>query len=331
MLSLTNKRILVTGGAGFVGSNLVKTLVEKCGARVRVIDDLFTGTLDNLKETEFEFIHGTIEDELLVDKAVKGMDVVFHLASRNIILSNKNPRDDLNVNVRGSFNVFEACKKHRVARVVYTSTSSVYGEPETVPVNEGDKKSFLNFYSASKYSAEVYANTFYEVFQLPVTILRYSNVYGPNQLPVNPYCGVIGKFIAAALAGEPLKIYGSGRQTRDYTYVDDAVNATIAAALRPEAVGEDYNIGTGCETSVNELSQSILQITKSNSVIEHVNNRDIDNISRRSININKAITDLHFKPQYSITEGLKKTVNWFRASVESASLSLVMSSAVFIY
>jgi UDP-glucose 4-epimerase len=330
MLSLTNKRILVTGGAGFVGSNLVKTLVEKYGARVRVIDDLFTGTLDNLKEIDFEFVHGTIEDERLVEKAVDGMDVVFHLASRNIILSNKNPREDLNVNVRGSFNVFEACKHHRVARVVYTSTSSVYGEPETVPVREGDRKRFLNFYSASKYSAEVYANTFFEVFDLPVATLRYSNVYGPNQSPVNPYCGVIGKFISAALANQPLKIYGNGRQTRDYTYVDDAVNATIAAAIHPEAVGEDYNIGTGCETSVNMLAQSVLKITGSSSTIEHVNNRDIDNISRRSIDINKAIADLQYQPQYSIAEGLKKTVNWFKRSAEATSLGLLMSSAVII-
>ena len=326
MQSLTKKRILVTGGAGFVGSNLVKTLVEKYGAEVRVMDDLFTGTLDNLRGTEYDFVHGTIESERLVDKAVKGMDVVFHLASRNIILSNTNPREDLNVNVKGSFNIFEACKKHSVARVVYTSTSSVYGEPEAVPVHEEDRKRFLNFYSASKYSAEVYANTFFEVFHLPITTLRYSNVYGPNQSPVNPYCGVIGKFVASALANQPLRIYGTGRQTRDYTYVDDAVNATIAAALHPEAVGEDYNIGTGCETSVNQLAQSILKITESSSAIEHVNNRDIDNISRRSIDINKAITDLGYQPQYSIAEGLKKTVNWFKRSAETVSLSLIMSS-----
>jgi UDP-glucose 4-epimerase len=141
---------------------------------------------------------------------------------------------------------------------------------------------------------------------------------------------VIGKFISAALADEPLKIYGNGKQTRDYTYVDDAVNATIAAALHPDAVGEDYNIGTGCETTVNQLAQSILKITESSSTIEHVNNRDIDNISRRSINIGKAMADLNYQPQYSITEGLKKTVSWFKRSVERVSLSLIMGSAVFI-
>jgi UDP-glucose 4-epimerase len=199
-------------------------------------------------------------------------------------------------------------------------------------VHEEDRKSFVNFYSASKYSAEVYARTFFEVFNLPVTVLRYSNVYGPNQAPINPYCGVIGKFIASALADEPLKIYGNGMQTRDYTYVDDAVNATIAAAIHPEAVGEDYHIGTGCETTVNQLAHSILKITESNSGIEHVSNRDIDNISRRSIDINKAITDLNYQPHYSIAEGLKKTVNWFKLSAESVtlSLSLLLGSAALI-
>ena len=145
MLSLTNKRILVTGGAGFVGSNLVKTLVEIYGARVRVMHDLFTGSLEHLKGIDYEFVYGSVEDQELVESTVDGMDVVFHLASRNIVVSNKNPREDLNVNVKGSFNVFEACMKYKVARVVYTSTSSVYGEPEDLPVHEEDRKKFFKF------------------------------------------------------------------------------------------------------------------------------------------------------------------------------------------
>lgn len=320
MESLTDKRVLVTGGAGFVGSNLVKTLVRQYGAHVTVLDDLFTGSLDNLLGVDYEFVEGSIEDEQLVNECIQHADVVFHLASRNIIISNKNPREDLNVNVKGSFNVFEACLRHRVKRVVYTSTSSIYGEPEALPISEGDRKSYLNFYSASKFSAEVYAKTFFEVFNLPVTILRYSNVYGTNQLPVNPYCGVIGKFIQSAMDGEALKVHGNGEQTRDYTYIDDAVQATIAAAIYPDAVGEDYNIGTGEETSVHELASHICKITGSGSGIEYVSNRDIDNISRRFINIEKARKDLHYKPQYSIQAGLQKTVEWFRKKYEGATV-----------
>ncbi|MBD0276946.1 MAG: NAD-dependent epimerase/dehydratase family protein [Bacteroidota bacterium] len=316
MNTLRNKNILVTGGAGFIGSNLVKALVNQHGAHVTVLDDLFTGDLAHLEGIKHRFVQGSVEDAQLVNECVSNADIVFHLASRNIIVSNQNPREDLSVNVSGGFNVFEACLLHKVARVVYASTSSVYGNPERLPVSEEDRKDFLNFYSASKFSAEVYAQTFYEVFQLPITIVRYSNVYGPHQSPTNPYCGVIGKFIKAALSDQALFIHGDGEHTRDYTYVDDAVKATIAAALYPVAVGEAYNIGTGIETSVNELADTILTVTKSASSIEYVENRDIDNICRRVINIAKAKSDLRYQPEHTIKKGLQKTIDWFLHSYE---------------
>lgn len=294
-----------------MGSNLVKALVQKHGARVTVLDNLFTGDVQNLAGVEHDFVAGSVEDKDLVQDCVKGKDVVFHLACRNIILSNQDPREDLNVNVGGTYNVFEACTQHKTKRVVYTSTSSIYGNPKSLPVEEGDPKSFLNFYSASKYSAEIYAKTFYEVFALPVTVLRYSNIYGDHQTPSNPYCGVIGKFIAAALAGEPIKIHGDGLQTRDYTYIDDAVNATIAAAVFPQAVGQDYNIGTGVQTSVMDVAKAVIKITGSASVIQHVENRDIDNIRNRCICIAKAMADLRYQPSFSIEKGLKATTRWY--------------------
>ncbi|MDQ6609975.1 MAG: NAD-dependent epimerase/dehydratase family protein, partial [Bacteroidota bacterium] len=294
MNDLSQRKILVTGGAGFVGSNLVRTLVTNYDADVTVLDDLFTGDLKNLLGIKHNFVHGSIENKNLVNDCVKSQDIVFHLASRNIIISNLNPRDDLNVNVGGSFNVFEACLNHGVKRVVYASTSSIYGDPHKLPVIEDDTKSFLNFYSASKFSAEVYASTFFEVFNLPIAIVRYSNVYGPAQSPDNPYCGVIGKFIEAALKGAPVRVHGDGKQTRDYTYVDDAVAATIAAAVYPEAIGQDYNIGTGRETSVNELAQTIIALTNSSSKMQNVSNRDIDNISRRCIDITKSVAHLQY-------------------------------------
>lgn len=318
MNSLTNRKILVTGGAGFVGSNLVRALVKQYEAQVTILDDLFTGDLQNLVGVEHKFVPGSVEDKALVNDSVKGMDVVFHLASRNIIISNSNPREDLNVNVGGSFNVFEACLQHGVKRVVYTSTSSVYGNPQTLPVAEEDRKSFLNFYSASKYSAEVYAKTFFEVFGLPVTIVRYSNIYGRAQSPSNPYCGVIGKFIDAALFEQPLKVHGNGAQTRDYTYIDDAIAATMAAAIYPQAIGQEYNIGTGRETSVNELAETVIALTGSSSKIQSVSNRDIDNISRRCIDISKSVSHLQYKPQFSLYEGLQNTVAWACAEMQKA-------------
>ncbi|GAA4727742.1 NAD-dependent epimerase/dehydratase family protein [Flavisolibacter ginsenosidimutans] len=310
MVNLRNKKVLVTGGAGFVGSNLVRTLVQKHGATVTVLDDLFTGDERNLAGVKYQFIHGSVENKSLVNDCVKGKDFVFHLASRNIIISNYDPCGDLNVNVIGSYNIFEACLEHNVKRVVYSSTSSVYGNPQILPVQEDDPKSFLNFYSASKYSAEVYAKTFYAVFNLPVTVLRYSNIYGDYQTPSNPYCGVIGKFMAAALAGEPLKVHGDGLQTRDYTYINDAVNATIAAAFHPKAIGEDYNIGTGVQTSVLEVAQAVIKLAGSRSVIQHVENRDIDNIRNRCICVAKAMEQFQYRPVFSIEEGLKATLQW---------------------
>jgi UDP-glucose 4-epimerase len=330
MTTLRNKNILVTGGAGFVGSNLVKTLVQQHGAQVTVLDDLFTGCEENLTGIPHEFVHGSVEDKGLVSQTVKGMDIVFHLAARNIIISNNNPREDLNVNVGGTFNVFEACLEHNVERVVYTSTSSIYGNPKKLPIQEGDAKSFLNFYSAGKYSAEVYARTFYEVFQLPVSIVRYSNVYGSNQSPTNPYCGVIGKFMESALTGKPLKVHGDGGQTRDYTYIDDAVGATIAAALYPQAIGQDYNIGTGTETSVLELARMVIELTGSTSVIRHVDNRDIDNIRRRRIDISKSVKELHYTPEYNIEKGLKATVSWFLQTISKTAAGIFTVANLFV-
>lgn len=315
MYRLEGKKILVTGGAGFVGSNLVKTLIEKHKSKVTVIDDLFTGNLSHLKELDIEFIQGSVEDADLMLECTKGKDVVFHLAARNIIISNKNPREDLGVNVVGSFNVYDACLKNRVERVVYSSTSSIYGNPTSIPVSEDDRKSFLSFYSASKFSGEVYAKAFYEVLDLPVTIIRYSNVYGYNQAPSNPYCGVIGKFIDMALTNKPLKIHGDGEQTRDFTFIDDAVQATIAAAIYEKGIGNIYNIGTGVETSVNNLANLIINIVGSQSTIEHIDKRDIDNIRRRVVNIERTRHDLKYQPLTTMKDGLAKTVKWYKDSL----------------
>ena len=307
-----NKKILVTGGAGFVGSNVSKYLVEQCGANVTVFDDFFTGKRDFLKGLNCEIIEGTTADKDAISNVVKNKDVVFHMAARNIIVSNSNPREDLEVNVVGTFNVLEACRNLNVSRVVYTSTSSVYGNPKIIPISEDADKLFLSFYSASKYSGEVYANAFYEVFGLPVTIVRYSNVYGFNQSPSNPYCGVIGKFIESAISDKPISIHGDGEQTRDFTFVDDAVWATVQAAISQRAIGETYNIGTGTDISVNTLAETIKKITGSSSEIIHIDKRDIDNIRKRVMNIEKIRHELNFSPQVVLKTGLEKTIEWLK-------------------
>jgi len=306
------KKILVTGGAGFVGSNLVRRLVQDGDCQVTVLDDFFTGERRHLEGLNVNLVEGSVVDAELVEKLAQDQDVIFHLACRNIIVSGQMPRQDLEVNVIGTFNVLEAARNQKVGRVVYTSTSSVYGNPRYIPILEEELPKFLNFYSSSKFAGESYAHTFYEMYGVPVTILRYSNVYGPNQSPRNPYCGVIGKFLTAAIQGQPLNIHGDGEQTRDYTFVDDAIEATIQAALCPKALGEVYNVGTEVETSVNRLAHLVLEVTKSSSPIVYIDKRDIDNIRRRSLNIGKIRSHMRFSPSHSLAKGLLKTLESLR-------------------
>lgn len=305
------KTVLVTGGLGFVGSNLVELLLGEWDCRVTVLDDLSTGNAEHLDRGTYELVEGSVTDEGLVRETIRGKDVVFHLAARNIIASTANPLDDMNVNVRGTFNVLSCCNELGVPRVVYTSTSSIYGNSKVLPVHEETLPFFLNFYSVSKFAGEAYAQTFAHAYRLPVNVVRYSNVYGPNQSDRNPYCGVVGKFISSALAGTDIVIHGDGEQTRDFTYVDDACAATLAAASDTRALGGVFNIATGVETSVNHLAATILDLTGSSSAIKHVGIRDIDNIRRRVLNIDRASVSLGYAPKFSLRDGLARTIEWY--------------------
>ena len=238
--------MLVTGGAGFVGSNLVRRLIAE-GARVTILDDFFTGKLANLEglEGRYKIIRGTVTDRDTVMDLVAQAEIIFHLAARNIIASTRNPIEDFQTNIGGTLNILLAAREHRIERVVYSSSVSVYGNPKYLPINEDDRISLLTPYAVSKYGGEGYCQAFYESYDLPVAVVRYSNVYGPWQDPANPYCGVIAKFINKVQAGLAPEIHGDGQQTRDFTYVEDAVDATLIAALSPKAEGEVINIGTG--------------------------------------------------------------------------------------
>jgi UDP-glucose 4-epimerase len=306
-----SEKILITGGAGFVGSNLARYILERDEkAQITILDDFFTGLERNIKGLNLEVVRGDVADAALIDKHVKGKDVVYHLAARNVIVSGENPLEDIRTNIIGSYTVFQACYEHRTPRVVYSSTSSMYGNAESIPVDEGKSPQFLNNYSVSKYAAEGYAQCFWERFQLPISMVRYSNAYGYNQHPTNPYSGVIGKFIGWALEGKPLRIHGDGHQTRDFTFIDDACAVTVAAARSPRAIGQIYNVGTSVETSVNQLADMILELTGSDSEIQHVERRDIDNIRRRALSIEKARHELRVMPKTTLAEGLAKTVAW---------------------
>jgi len=315
-----HKKVLVTGGAGFVGSNLVNKLYKE-GADVAILDDLFTGDLSFI-EHRAKFTQGCVTDYSLIESLAKEVDIVFHLAARNIIASTKDPLMDFNVNVGGTLNILIAAKEHNIERVVYTSSASVYGNPRHLPIHEDDPLTVLNPYAASKLSAEHYCSAFYESYNTPVTILRYSNIYGTNQSPENQYCGVVSKFFEEMLNDRPPKIHGDGEQTRDFTYVDDAVEATILAALSPKAIGEVFNVATGTETTVNELASLIDDVTeKYNEAAAYIDRRDIDNLRRRVLNIEKIRRNLRWIPETSLYDGLAKTYDWL-LSKEDSSVNL---------
>ena len=310
-MGLEGVRVLVTGGAGFVGSGLTRRLIG-IGAQVTVLDDLFTGRRDNLPDSGLTFVEGSVCDHAVVEPLVAANEVIFHCAARNIVVSTRNPREDYQTNIGGTLNVLLAARDHGGRRVVYTSSTSVYGNPRYLPINEDDHLSLLTPYSVSKLAGENYCMAFYESYGLKATAVRYSNIFGPGQDPANPYCGVVAKFAESLFAGQAPVIHGDGNQTRDFTYIDDAVEATVLAATSDRAIGEVFNVGTGVETRVNELAALLIRLIGVAVEPVHTDRRDVDNIRRRVVNIEKTRRALRWVPEVTLEEGLKRTVAWQR-------------------
>ena len=312
MNSYTNKHVLVTGGAGFVGSNLVRRLLAD-GAKVTILDDFFTGKKEHLKDLDGQYVlvTGSVTERDVVDELVAHNEIIFHLAARNIIASTRNPLEDFQTNIGGTLNVLMSARDHKVERVVYTSSVSIYGNPRYLPINEDDPISLLSPYAVSKFGGEGYCQAFYESYEVPVVVVRYSNVYGTMQNPSNPYCGVVAKFMQKARVGEPLEIHGDGQQTRDFTFVDDAIDATVLAGISAKGIGEVFNIGTGIEISINFLAAQILALYQVDKRPVHIDRRDIDNIRRRVLNVEKIRRVIRWVPHFTLEAGLLKTKQWF--------------------
>ena len=300
-------RVLVTGGAGFVGSHLVDGLISE-DLDVAVLDDFSSGRRENLSlhfgKPNFCLVKGDVRDKASVRRALEGVDVVFHLAAIvSIDFSVKNPLLVNEVNVGGTLNVLRESLEAGVKRFVYASSCAVYGDPVYLPINEGHSTKPMSPYGVSKLAAEHYCKVFYEVYGLETICLRFFNVYGPRQV-IGPYSGVITKFIERLKRGEEPIIYGDGKQTRDFVFVRDVVDACLRAMRRKDCVGNDINVGTGVEVSVNRLANLLAELFNLHSIKFVYAEPRAGDIRKSCADLSKAERLLGYKPKVSLREGL---------------------------
>ena len=318
--SSQGRQALVTGGAGFIGGHLVAQLVAD-GWNVRVLDDFSTGNEDNLAGSvgRVEVVRGDVRVPEDVARAVEGVEVVFHEAAvPSVPRSISDPWLTHSVNVDGTLQVLEAARHAGVRRLVYAASSSAYGDTEELPKIETMTPNTLSPYALQKHCGEVYCRLYSELYGLETVALRYFNVFGPRQDPESEYAAVIPRFACAALAGEPCHIYGDGKQTRDFTFVADTVQANVLAADAPEASGSVINIATGKQISLNALWRAICEIVglDLDPVYEPARAGDVrDSLA----DLGRARRLLDFEPSVDFSEGLRLTIECFADAGEGSS------------
>lgn len=305
-------KALVTGGGGFIGSHLAEHLLRG-GHDVRILDNFSTGRRDNLVHLKgaLDVVEGDIQSYERVHNAVRGCDVVFHQAALpSVPRSIQDPLTSNGCNVIGTLNVLLAARDEDVSRVVFASSSSVYGANPTLPKVETLATAPFSPYAVAKLAGEGYCRSFHEVYGLPTVALRYFNVFGPRQDPLSQYSAVIPKFITALLDGRSPLIYGDGTQSRDFTYVDNVVQANLLAAEADGVAGETFNIACGDRFTLNELLAELSELTGSDRVAEYGPARPGD-VPHSQADISKARDRLGFEPGVSFREGLSRTVAHF--------------------
>lgn len=312
------KHILITGGAGFIGSNIIDYLVAHNYKQISVLDNLETGNIINIKKHidagKIAFTEGDIGDFDTCKKVTAGVDVILHQAALGSVpRSIATPLATHKTNVTGFVNMLEAARENKVKRFVYASSSSVYGDDMHMPKREEIVGNPLSPYAVSKKANELYGNVFASVYDMEIIGLRYFNVFGPKQNPQGPYAAVIPIFVNKLLAGESATIFGDGTNTRDFTYVENVIQANLLAGFteNKEAVNTVYNIAYGATTSLNKLHELIAGELKSEIKPSYNAPRKGD-IKDSFANIDRAETKLGYKPLISLEEGIKKTIEWYK-------------------
>jgi len=306
-------RYVVTGGAGFIGSNTVDELVRR-GESVVVLDDLSAGKEDNLAEVrnKISFIKGSVNDIEAVRRSMQEADYVIHFAARTSVpRSVKDPLETNRVNVEGTLNVLLAARDAKVKRVVLAASSSAYGETPTLPKVETMPPEPISPYGVSKYAGELYAQVFGRVYGLQTVSLRFFNVFGPRQDPGSPYSGVLSKFCTAFLEGAEPVVFGDGEQTRDFTYIENVVQATLLACEAPGASGKVFNVGTGARISLNQTLELLREISGAPLAAKNEPAREGDiRDSQADLTLSRDL--LGYRPTVEFAEGLRRTFHWYQ-------------------
>lgn len=313
-----NSKILIIGGAGFIGSFLVKELLKDDDNRIIVFDNFTRGKLSNIEKElqdprcEIFPYGGDIRDKDILNEAMKDVDYVFHLAAMWLLHCKDFPRTAFHVNIEGTFNVLEACVKNNIKKLIYSSSASVYGDAVEVPMTETHPFNNRNFYGATKIAGEAMCRAFYDRYGLDYVGLRYMNVYGPNQDQTAAYSGVIPIMLNKIDANEAPVINGDGTQAYDFIYVEDVARCNVLA-LKSDKTDEFYNVGTEVQTTIKELCDTILELKQSDLKVTYkpYSEDDARRLVQNRIGSNKkAKYDLHFQAKYSLKDGLKKLIGW---------------------
>ena len=305
-------RYLVTGGAGFIGSNIAKKLVEK-GETVRVLDNFSTGNIDNLQTIadKIEIIDGDIRDFWTVTDAVINIDYVLHQAALpSVPRSVENPLTSNEVNIDGTLKLLEASRKAGVKKFVMASSSSVYGDAEELPKHEGMSPAPLSPYAVTKLTNEYYLKVYWTLYKFPTVALRYFNIFGPQQDPNSAYAAVFPKFIEAFLRGKQPVVFGDGEQSRDFTYIDNCVQANILAANNDKIVGDHFNVACGGQYTLNDTLNILREIIGCDIEAKYEPEREGD-IKHSYASIDK-LKDFGYEPEVEFKEGVKRTVEYYR-------------------